>query len=153
MIRNTQDLASYLGAYEDTSKSIARRVCEDTSAGCPAGVEKTSIGEIDRTYVVKCRLSILGYKVLTWRPPHGKTRGTHYHPLPPELAEHLWVGEQQHLRAPTIGAAGLKPIEVAREFGSKWMASLILNDYLLRKTYRGGCVYLTIKVERLRPHR
>jgi len=40
MINDIQDLASYLGAYDDTSKAIARCVYRGTAAGCPAGVER-----------------------------------------------------------------------------------------------------------------
>ena len=149
MIRNIQDLAAHLGAYDDTSKAIARRVYKDTSAGCPAGVERVKVGERDVTYVVQCALSVLGYKVLTWRLLHGKRKYAYKEPMPPGLADYLLVGEQRIGRAPVLCSDGLEPTEVSRLFGRAWMRDkLTLDERLLKKTHRGPLtVYLTVKVK------
>ncbi len=152
MITSIQDLAAHLGAYEATDKSIARRVYKDTSCGCPAGVKdgyRNPATDRWATYTVQCGLSILGWKVLTWRPTHGKQQWAYQEAMPTGLAEYLLVGEQRKGRSPVISELDMEPKEVVREFGRAWMEGLSLDDQLLRKTYRRGgmTVYLTVRVK------
>ena len=157
MITNIEDLADHLGAYEATAKSIARRVYKDTSCGCPAGVEdgyRNPATNRWATYTVQCGLSILGWKVLTWRPAHRKRQWAHQEAMPTGLAAYLHVGEQRKGRSPVICQLGavewrLEPKEVVREFGRAWMEGLLLDDQLLRKTYRRGgmTIFLTVRVK------
>jgi len=149
MISNIQDLASHLGAYEDTSKSIARRVYKGTAAGCPAGVEKAVVGKVYRTYVVQCALSFAGYKVLTWRPLHGKRRFSSKEPMPFCLADYLAADKPPRGMVPTIGSAIYDDSKEVREnFGKDFMLNLETDEHLLKKTHRGPrTVYLTIRVE------
>ena len=156
MIRSIEDLAAHLGAYEATGNtmrcSIPRRVYKDTSCGCPAGVKdgyRNPATDRWATYTVQCGLSILGWKVLTWRPAHGKQQWAYQEAMPTGLAEYLFVGEQRKGRSPVICELDMEPKEVVREFGRAWMEGLSLDDQLLRKTYRRGgmTVYLTVRVK------
>jgi hypothetical protein len=151
-ITNIEDLAAYLGAATDSEKSIARRVYKDTSCGCPAGVSDAYRNPAtDRwvAYTVQCGLSILGWKVLTWRPAHGKRRWAYQEAMPTGLAEYLAIGEQRKGRSPVICELDMEPKEVVREFGRAWMDAVSLNGQVLRKTFRRGgmTVYLTVRVK------
>ena len=146
-INNVSDLAAHLGAYHDTEASIAKRIFKDTSCGCSTGIETGSVGERDKIYTVQCHISILGYKILSWRL-HGKPRKlSHKEAMPAGLAEYLLIGKQKSGVAPVLCSDGLTPQETVRQHGSDWMKNLALDDQLLKKTYRGKAVYLTVKVK------
>lgn len=157
-LNTINDLADHLGASEATSESIAHRIYKDTSCGCSASFEED--GTVERwkrthlrTYVVECRVSIVGTMVASWRPLHGKRRST---PLPAALAEFLGVAEwdidSKH-GSPKIGSDWVKDsLENAREHGSLFMRGLkadakVGEEGILRKTGKGTRYLLTISVK------
>ena len=97
-------------------------------------------------YTVQCALSILGWKILTWRKEHKKSHLTWETPIPEELAAYLLIGEQAVGSVPVLCSAGLHPGEVAHEFGSEWMHDLKVDDTLIKKTKRGKSTYLTFRI-------
>lgn len=147
-IRNVHDLAAHLGADEDTSESIARRVYKDTACGCPCEVRTGQTGTESITYTVKVHISITGWRVNTWRRHGNLKQWAHKSPLPEGLADYLLVGKQGIGISPSLCAEGMERIEIAKEFGRDWMRELELDEQLIRKTRSGKLAYyLTLKID------
>lgn len=147
MIRNIKDLARHLGAYEDTSESIARRIYKDTACGCSSQVFTGQTGTRQTTYTVRTQVSIAGWRVQTWRE-HGSLKlWAHKTPIPKGLADYLLVGEHRPGLSPTLCAEGLDRGEMREQFGREWMETLQLDEHLVRKTKSGPLTYyLTLRI-------
>jgi len=100
-----------------------------------------------KTYTIHCRISILGWKILSWREAHKKSKSTWITPIPNKLAEYLLIGKQKEGVIPILCEDGLHPAEVPELHGREWMRSLKLGDTLVKKTIRGNDAYLTFQVE------
>ena len=100
-----------------------------------------------KTYTVQCWFSYCGWKVLSWRPAHQKSRWAHQELMPQSLADYLLVGEQQLGAHPILCSEGVDSKDVARDFGRDWLSLLELDEYLIRKTYKNPLnVYLTLRM-------
>ena len=131
MITNIQDLAAHLGAYEDTDKSIARRVYKDTSCGCPAGVKEGSVGKNRVHYTVTLRLRRDNRLALEeWATPEQRREGFSNHhddrqyalPLPAGLKEYLFLDDGDWTLGSDVTVAdvigGEQSAEVRAGYGS-----------------------------------
>ena len=84
-VKNIGDLADYLGAAHDTEQSIQKRIFKDTTCGCSSSVGPMTTGHTWKTYVVEGVLSIVGLRLIYWRPAHGIKRRVGL-PVGPQVA-------------------------------------------------------------------
>ncbi len=165
MIRNIEDLAAHLGAYEDTDKSIARRVYKDTSCGCPAGVKEGSVGKNRVHYTVTLRLRRDNRLALEeWATPEQRREGFSNHhdhrqyayedtdalPLPPGLKEYLFLDDEDWTLSSDVTVAdvigGEESAEVRAGYGSdtnyKSRYLQIRLDLEIDEPVMGTCFYV-----------
>jgi hypothetical protein len=100
-----------------------------------------------KLYTIHCKLSVLGWRILSWREAHKKSKSTWVYSMPTKLSEYLLINKQREGVVPILCEDGLQPAEVSEIHGREWMHSLALGETLVKKTVRGNDAHLTFQVE------